>query len=312
MPGKVEEADGVGDVITYAQAPLTINGKAAYEMGPMKVSDVMNGDPGRLTVIEMVDGTSDLSDGGVVLPEAYAKEHALKVGDVVDVDSPLGSSLSQGGPVQAEVKGIFGKSNILESFVISRATAEKLVRPDQETILMVGANSDGSVDEDTLRANVEKAVKDSIIVQVRTPDEFGGEAKQLITQMLYILYALLSLAVVIAVLGIINTLTLSVIERRQEIGMLRAVGAQRRQVRTMIILESVQIAVFGALLGVLTGLALGWAFLTVLKDQGLSNIAYPWVLLAVMLVSSLVVGVVAALWPAQRAAKTPPLDAIAE
>ncbi|PMC65426.1 ABC transporter permease [Corynebacterium tuscaniense] len=312
VPGKVEEADGVGDVITYSQAPLTINGKAAYEMGPMKVSDVMNGDPGRLTVIEMVDGTSDLSDGGVVLPEAYAKEHALKVGDVVDVDSPLGSPLSQGGPVQAEVKGIFGKSNILESFVISRATAEKLVRPDQETILMVGANSDGSVDEDTLRANVEKAVKDSIIVQVRTPDEFGGEAKQLITQMLYILYALLSLAVVIAVLGIINTLTLSVIERRQEIGMLRAVGAQRRQVRTMIILESVQIAVFGALLGVLTGLALGWAFLTVLKDQGLSNIAYPWVLLAVMLVSSLVVGVVAALWPAQRAAKTPPLDAIAE
>ena len=177
---------------------------------------------------------------------------------------------------------------------------------------MVGASNDGSVDEDTLRANVEKAVKDSIIVQVRTRDEFGGEAKQLITQMLYILYALLSLAVVIAVLGIINTLTLSVIERRQEIGMLRAVGAQRRQVRTMIILESVQIAVFGAVLGVLTGLALGWAFLTVLKDQGLSNIAYPWSLLAAMLVSSLVVGVVAALWPAQRAAKTPPLDAIAE
>ena len=308
VPGKVEAAEGVGDVITYSQAPLTVNGRAAYEMGPMKLSDVMNGDPGRLTVIEMADGTSDLTDGGVILPQPYAKEHNLQVGDVVDVDSPL----SQDGPVQAEVKGIFGKSNILESFVISRATADKLVRPDQETILMVGASNDGSVDEDTLRANVEKAVKDSIIVQVRTRDEFGGEAKQLITQMLYILYALLSLAVVIAVLGIINTLTLSVIERRQEIGMLRAVGTQRRQVRTMIILESVQIAVFGALLGVLTGLALGWAFLTVLKDQGLSNIAYPWSLLAAMLVSSLVVGVVAALWPAQRAAKTPPLDAIAE
>ncbi|MCZ9293549.1 ABC transporter permease [Corynebacterium meitnerae] len=308
VPGKVEEAEGVGDVITYSQAPLTVNGKAAYEMGPLQVSDVMNGDPGRLTVMDMVAGTSDLSGGGVVLPEAYAQENNLTVGDVVDVASPL----SQDGPVQAEVKGIFGKSNILESFVISRATAEKLVRPDQETILMVGASNDGSVDEDTLRANVEEAVKDSIIVQVRTPEEFGGEAKQLINQMLYILYALLSLAVVIAVLGIINTLTLSVIERRQEIGMLRAVGAQRRQLRTMIILESVQIAVFGALLGVLTGLALGWAFLTVLKDQGLSSIAYPWTLLAVMLVSSLVVGVVAALWPAQRAAKTPPLDAIAE
>ena len=308
VPGKVEAAEGVGDVITYSQAPLTVNGKAAYETGPMKVSDVMNGDPGRLMVIEMVDGTSDLSDGGVVLPEAYAQENNLKVGDLVEVDSPL----SQDGPVQAEVKGIFGKSNFLENFVISRATAEQLVRPDQEVLLMVGANGDGSVDEETLRANVEKAVKDSIIVQVRTPDEFGGEAKQLINQMLYILYALLSLAVVIAVLGIINTLTLSVIERRQEIGMLRAVGSQRRQVRTMIILESVQIAIFGALLGVLAGLALGWAFLTVLKDQGLSNIAYPWTMIAVMLASSVVVGVLAALWPANRAAKTAPLDAIAE
>ena len=308
VPGKVEAAEGVGDVITYSQAPLTVNGKAAYEMGPMKVSDVMNGDPGRLMVIEMVDGTSDLSDGGIVLPEAYAQENNLTVGDVVDVASPL----SQDGPVQAEVKGIFGKSNFLENFVISRATAEQLVRPDQEVLLMVGANGDGSVDEETLRANVEKAVKDSIIVQVRTPEEFGGEAKQLINQMLYILYALLSLAVVIAVLGIINTLTLSVIERRQEIGMLRAVGSQRRQVRTMIILESVQIAIFGALLGVLAGLALGWAFLTVLKDQGLSNIAYPWTMIAVMLASSVVVGVLAALWPANRAAKTAPLDAIAE
>ena len=94
--------------------------------------------------------------------------------------------------------------------------------------------------------------------------------------------------------------------------MLRAVGTQRGQVRTMIILESVQIAVFGALLGVATGLLLGWAFLTVLADQGLENIAYPWTMIGVMLAGSVLVGIIAALWPAQRAAKTPPLDAIAE
>ena len=177
---------------------------------------------------------------------------------------------------------------------------------------MVGVNGDGSVSEDELRANLEAAVHDDIVVQVRSPEELGGEAQQMINQMLYILYALLSLAVVIAILGIINTLTLSVIERRQEIGMLRAVGTQRGQVRTMIILESVQIAVFGALLGVATGLLLGWAFLTVLADQGLENIAYPWTMIAGMLAGSVLVGIIAALWPAQRAAKTPPLDAIAE
>ena len=130
--------------------------------------------------------------------------------------------------------------------------------------------------------------------------------------MLFILYALLSLAVIIAVLGIINTLTLSVIERRQEIGMLRAVGTQRRQVRTMITLESVQMSVFGAVLGVLLGLGLGWAFLTVLESQGMSSIIVPTRMIGIVLLGSLVVGVLAALWPARRAAATGPLEAIAD
>lgn len=92
--------------------------------------------------------------------------------------------------------------------------------------------------------------------------------------------------------------------------MLRAVGSQRGQIRTMITLEAVQIAVFGAVMGVLIGLGLGWAFLEVLKDQGLDTISVPYDMLAVVLVGSAVVGVLAAVWPARRAAKTPPLDAI--
>lgn len=94
--------------------------------------------------------------------------------------------------------------------------------------------------------------------------------------------------------------------------MLRAVGSQRRQIRTMIVLESVQMAVFGAVLGVVVGLGLGWAFLTVLESQGLSTIVVPWKLIAIMLGGSVLMGLIAAIWPAQRAAKTPPLDAIAE
>ena len=94
--------------------------------------------------------------------------------------------------------------------------------------------------------------------------------------------------------------------------MLRAVGTHRSQIRTMIILESVQIAFFGAVLGVLLGLGLGWAFLTVLHDKGLTNIVVPWDLVWVMLGGSVAVGVIAAVWPALRAAATPPLDAIAQ
>ena len=134
----------------------------------------------------------------------------------------------------------------------------------------------------------------------------------MIDQMLTILYALLALAVIIAVLGIINTLTLGVIERRQEIGMLRAVGTQRGQIRTMITVESVQIALFGAIIGILMGLGLGWAFIAVLADDGLDTATVPWPMLIIMLVGSAIVGVLAAIWPAQRAAKTPPLDAIAD
>ena len=150
------------------------------------------------------------------------------------------------------------------------------------------------------------------MVKVQSKDDVSGEVLDLIDQMLFILYALLSLAVIIAVLGIVNTLTLSVIERRQEIGMLRAVGTHRGQVRTMIILESVQMALFGALIGVALGLGLGWAFLTVLADKGIEVIVVPWPLVWTMLGGSIVVGILAAVWPAQRAAATPPLDAIVE
>lgn len=308
LPDTARGVDGVGDVVTYSRTRLTVNGEPGYEFAGIGITDVFSGDPGKLFELDMAEGTSDLSGGGVILPAAMAAEKGVTVGDTVKVEAPGWGA----PPAEVPVKGTFEKSSFLESWVIAQETATQFVPEDTLNILMVGANGDGSVDEETLRANVEDAVKEDIVVQVRSPDEVGGEAKQMINQMLYILYALLSLAVVIAILGIINTLTLSVIERRQEIGMLRAVGAQRGQVRTMIILESVQIAVFGAILGVMTGLLLGWAFLTVLADQGLENIAYPWAMIAAMLAGSVLVGVVAALWPAQRAAKTPPLDAIAD
>lgn len=94
--------------------------------------------------------------------------------------------------------------------------------------------------------------------------------------------------------------------------MLRAVGSQRRQIRTMITLEAVQIAVFGAVIGMLIGLGLGWAFLEVLKESGLGTLSVPFAQLAWMLAASAVIGVLAAIWPASRAAKTPPLDAISD
>ena len=115
-----------------------------------------------------------------------------------------------------------------------------------------------------------------------------------------------------AILGIVNTLALNVIERRQEIGMLRAIGTMRGQIRRMITLEAVQIAVYGAIVGVLSGLGLGWACVTVLAGEGLEELAVPWLQLVLMLLGSALVGVVAAAWPAIKAGRTPPLEAIAD
>lgn len=254
----------------------------------------------------MVEGSSSLEGNTIIAPEPLAQEHGWRVGDTLTVAGPTGES------VEATLGGLFAPSNVLQSFVVSDEAAAATGARGTGRILMIGVNNNGTVDEDRLRANLEDLVRHDIVVQVRSTQDMAGEVSAMIDQMLFILYALLSLAVVIAVLGIVNTLTLSVIERRQEIGMLRAVGTQRRQIRTMITLESVQMTVYGAILGVLLGLGLGWAFLTVLEAKGLTTIVVPWPLIGTVLAGSFVVGLLAAVWPAGRAAKTPPLDAIAE
>ncbi|WP_342318349.1 ABC transporter permease [Corynebacterium mayonis] len=305
---KVAAVDGVGAVVSYSEAPVTVDGEYSYTFGPYGASPVFSGNPAELFAIEMLEGESDLSADRIIVPRFVAEEKGWKVGDTATVGAP---GLSPGS-VEVTVGGIFADSDVIKGVALGQETALKVVPETALTIQAAGVRGDGSVDVDKLRGGIENAVRDEIVVQVKTAQEMNGEVSAMIDQMLCILYALLSLAVVIAVLGIVNTLTLSVIERRQEIGMLRAVGTHRRQVRVMIILESVQMAAFGAFTGTLTGLGLGWAFLTVLESQGLKVVVVPWPLLGIMLAGSILVGILAALWPAHKAAATPPLDAIAE
>ncbi|WP_334138675.1 ABC transporter permease, partial [Corynebacterium variabile] len=147
---------------------------------------------------------------------------------------------------------------------------------------------------------------------VQTPAEFAGRQTDLIDRIIAVVYALSALAVIVAVLGVANTLALSVAERRREIGMLRAVGATRGLIRRTITVEAVLTSVYGAVVGVLAGLGAGFAVLGVLGDVGLTSVIVPWAVVAGVLVGSVVVGVVSALAPAVRAARTPPLDAVAE
>ncbi|WP_293770430.1 ABC transporter permease [uncultured Corynebacterium sp.] len=293
---EVRDVAGVDEVISLSMAPVTVDGQASLNYGRQYTqSFVVDGDPSHMVKFDMAEGTASFSDGFIATTD-FAAEHGWTVGQSYP--------LQLGGQQVDEVtlRGTFEPNHIVENLLV----ASPSIPAGAQKVSLVGVRGTMT------REDLEAAVKDLVVVQVMNGEDFAGQAASAINQMLSILYGLLSLAVIIAVLGIINTLTLGVIERRQEIGMLRAVGTHRRQIRTMITLEAVQIAIFGALAGVLIGFGLGWAFIKVLGDSGLDSVAIPWGLIVTMLLGSAVVGVIAALWPANRAAKTPPLDAIAE
>jgi putative ABC transport system permease protein len=142
-------------------------------------------------------------------------------------------------------------------------------------------------------------------------DEFVASAAQIFDIVLIFVQLLLGLAMIIAVLGIINTLALSMTERTREMGLLRAVGMKRGQVMWMVTVESVVISVFGALLGIAVGIGLGLAVFQALRDEGFTKLAFPWPLMVAYVIASVFVGLAAALIPAIRAARLDVLKAIA-
>ena len=176
---------------------------------------------------------------------------------------------------------------------------------------MVFVAKDPGADTDAVRAALEDVTADLPTVTVKDPAGFAKEQREQIDIFLNLIYGLLGLSVVIAVLGVVNTLGLSVIERTREIGLLRAIGTSRRQLRTMIRLESVVVSVFGALLGIALGLAFGTGLIIALEDQGLTELSIPWVRMVVFILAAGLVGVLAAAVPARRAARLDVLRAIA-
>jgi putative ABC transport system permease protein len=168
--------------------------------------------------------------------------------------------------------------------------------------------SDGA-SADQVRADIEP-LADRNGGSVEDRDEYASSVSQGLDLLLGVVYVLLALAVVIALLGIGNTLSLAVHERRRELGLLRAVGQTRRQVRSVLRLESVIIATFGTLVGLVLGGFLGWALFATVSD-GVGSLGLPFLQLAIIAVLGALAGVLAARRPARRAAKVPILEAIA-
>jgi putative ABC transport system permease protein len=216
-------------------------------------------------------------------------------------------TFAQTGRSMIRVGGIFKANPLIGSYVVGAGYFLAHFNNPLPIVVLVGTRPGAG--------NVGRAINDYLNVYpnvgVKTRAQFEQAQQSSINQELGLVYVLLALAIVVALIGIVNTLMLSVFERTHELGLLRAVGMKRRQVREMIRSEAVIIALFGAVLGVILGTALGVAFATSLKQQGITELAIPFSSLVGFLILAALLGLLAASWPARRAAKLDVLAAIA-
>jgi putative ABC transport system permease protein len=243
-----------------------------------------------------------LRPGTIAVNQRSAARRGIALGDTVPVRF-------QGGTVKLKVVALFGASGVLPTnFIVTPDAFVKGGLTPLDSLLYV--TKDPGADAAAVRRQVDRIIAPLPTVTVKDPGEFAQEQRQQINLFLYFIYALLGLAVVIAVLGIINTLALSVIERTREVGLLRAVGLSRRQLRLMVRLESVVVAVLGAVLGVVMGLVFGVSLQRAIADQGVDVLSIPWLKLVIFVALAALAGVLAAVLPARRAAHLDVLRAI--
>lgn len=254
---------------------------------------------------QLVSGDfSALDRGAALIARTTAEARGWEVGDRLTLTA-------DGGSLDIDIAGVFDSRALGANVVVGRDVLDALVPTERQIVDAAFVVAAPGVGVEELRAQVADAVTPYVVVSVMDAEEFVDGMAGQINQVLAVLYALLGLSILIAVLGIVNTLAMSVMERTREIGLLRAVGLGRAQLAGTVTIESLLTAVFGTVLGLVIGVGLASVFPRVLADQGLTELVIPWGSLGAMVALAVVVGVVAAAWPARRAARLRVLDAIA-
>jgi putative ABC transport system permease protein len=292
----VRAVPGVEQVTALYAGRVMVGTKARSFVATEQPADLK-----RAARLSLVSGSTELGDDGLLIDRTTATSDRLQVGSTVGVRFPDGKTAS------LRVAGVYAKNPLVGSRVL--ALPAYLAHTDHPTgtALMINvAKADAAT-----KQGVERALSAYPDLKVQDQSDVKKSVQQGVDQFVMLLTALLALSIIIAALGIINTLALSVIERTREIGLLRAIGTSRRQTRRMIRLESVLIAAFGAVLGIGIGVVAGVGFQRALSDQGLNVLSVPVATLIGYLVLSAIIGVLAALWPAWRASRMDVLKAIA-
>ncbi|MGS0687913.1 ABC transporter permease [Nakamurella sp. GG22] len=293
---EVAEVDGVAAAVPFRFSAVELKGEQVF------VSSFDAPAMSEMVAIDLQSGSLETGADGMLVTSDRAATEGWSVGDTVTVDFPA-------GPAALKVSGIIAASQFIGAdLVLPPAALEKGGIAPVDSIVYV--KRAGDADAAATLAGINAVLADLPTVSVKDQDQFAEQQRAPVDQLLGIIYALLGLAVIIAVLGIVNTLALSVIERTREVGLLRAVGMSRRQLRSMIRLESVAISVLGAVLGILLGLIFGISLQQAISDQGITVLNVPVVQLLIFVVLAGIVGVLAAVWPARRAARMDVLRAI--
>lgn len=292
------DTPGVAATAVVRQVPIRAPGTGdtfATGVDPDTIGQALN-----LSVAE--GSLADLGMNDVALDQGTAEDIGAGVGTVIEV-------LSLTGPVKLDVVAIYEGSGGFNGYVTNLPTIARLGAPDQDAAVYVVKQPEA--DADAVQADLGAALTDYPAVQLQNQREFKEDIAGQIDQLLSFLFALLFLAVLIAFLGIVNTLALSVFERTRELGLLRAIGMGRSGVRGMVMVEALLISVFGALLGLALGLFFGALLQRVLRDQGIEQFAVNGPQLVLFLLLAAFGGFLASLWPARRASRLRILEAIA-
>ena len=288
------------------QAIANVRGGDALIFGKVHQATAVNPGGSQIFRIKWLDGGSNsviarLGAHGAFVDDGFAKSHHLSIGSAVKLTAPTGES------VNLHVTGIFDPPTGGSPFgpvTISDAAWDKIYATPQNLYSFVRMRGG---ETDTAQAALDRQLKPFPNAKVQTKKQFIDNQISGLNSILNVLFVLLALSVVVSLFGIVNTLVLTVFERTRELGMLRAIGMTRRQVRRMIRSESVITALMGGVIGILLGLVLG-ALLAARVD--FIVFALPWVQVIIFAVAAIVVGLLAAIFPARRAGRLNVLEAL--
>jgi putative ABC transport system permease protein len=303
-------ADAVRGVEGVATASAVAGGDGLVDgiSGASTVSGLQPSTIARVANLDWQEGSDALLEGlgprEAIVEADWAADNGVEVGDTLRVTTPGGARTSyQVRGSARDQAGLF-----LSTFAIPRDTLLADFDVEGDNFTLVGF--DEGADFATVRGRVDDTLAASFPnVESRSQQEVKDDQREQLNQILVLIYALLGLSIVVALFGVVNTLILSIHERTREIGMLRAIGTSRRQVRRMIRYESVITAMIGAIVGAVIGLALAIVAVQALQDEGLV-LSIPFPLLVILLVMAGVAGVAAAIAPARRAARINIMEAL--